>query len=158
RITVPIDLADKVVLVTGGSRGIGACTVRMLARSNARVILHYGHGRTEAEAIARELGEKRCAVIGADLAVADAGFELWNKALAWTGHIDVLVNNAAVVTPMTIDDDLEQWRSVWEQTIAVNLRAMTDLCRAAIGHFRSRGGGSIINVASRAAFRGDDPH
>lgn len=153
-----IDLANKVVLVTGGSRGIGACTVRMLARANARVILHYGRGRTEAESIMRELGQERCGVVGADLAVPDAGFELWREALAWAGHIDVLVNNAAVVTPMTIDDDLDQWRTVWEQTITVNLRAMADLCRAAIDHFRSRGGGNIINVASRAAFRGDDPH
>jgi 3-oxoacyl-[acyl-carrier protein] reductase len=157
-VQTAVDLEDKVVLVTGASRGIGACAARLLARANARVILHYGRGRDETHAIARELGEQRCHTVAADLSIPDAGFGLWEEATRWVGHIDVLVNNAAVVTPVTIEDDLEKWRKVWDDTLAVNVRATADLCRAAIAHFRSRGGGNIINVASRAAFRGDDPH
>lgn len=152
-----IDLHGKNVLVTGGSRGIGASTARVLARAGARVALHYGRGRQEAEAIAAELGPE-CRPFGADLAVSGAACRLWDDARAWTGRIDVLVNNAAAVTPLTIDDDIQTWDRVWQDTLAVNVRAVADLCRAAIHSFRTQGGGAIIGVASRAAFRGDEPH
>ena len=152
-----IDLHGKTVLVTGGSRGIGASTARVLARAGARVALHYGRGRQEAAAIAAELGPV-CLPFGADLAAPGSAFRLWDDACAWTGRIDVLVNNAAVVTPLTIEDDIQTWDRVWQETLAVNVRAAADLCRAAIHTFRSQGGGMLISVASRAAFRGDDPH
>src|SRR5688500_8987565 len=97
------DLQNKVELVTGGSRGIGASTVRLLVESNARVILHYGRGHEEADAMAREIGLHRCYTVAADLAAPDAGFRLWESAIEWIGHIDVLVNNAAMVTPLTIE-------------------------------------------------------
>jgi NAD(P)-dependent dehydrogenase (short-subunit alcohol dehydrogenase family) len=152
-----IDLHGKTVLVTGGSRGIGASTVRVLARAGARIALHYGHGRQEAETIADEIGSA-CRTFGADLAAPRSAYRLWDDACAWAGRIEVVVNNAAVVTAMTVDDDSETWDRVWQQTLAVNVRAAADLCRAAIHSFRARGGGTLISVASRAAFRGDDPH
>ena len=152
-----IDLHGKAVLVTGGSRGIGASAARVLAHAGARVALHYGRGRQEAEAIAAELGPE-CHPFGADLAAPGAAFRLWDDACAWAGRIDVLVNNAAVVTPLTIEDDLQTWDRVWQETLAVNVRAAADLCRVAIHSFRTQGGGTVISVASRAAFRGDDPH
>lgn len=152
-----IDLHSKAVLVTGGSRGIGASAACVLARAGARVALHYGRGRQEAEAIAAELGPE-CHPFGADLAAPGAAFRLWDDACAWAGRIDVLVNNAAVVTPLTIEDDLQTWDRVWQETLAVNVRAAADLCRAAIHSFRTQGGGTVISVTSRAAFRGDDPH
>jgi 3-oxoacyl-[acyl-carrier protein] reductase len=152
-----IDLHGKTVLVTGGSRGIGASAVRVLARAGARVALHFGRHRQEAETIAAELGPE-CRPFGADLAAPGAAFRLWEDACAWAGRIDVIVNNAAIVAPLTVEDDLETWDRIWQETLAVNVRAAADLCRAAIHSFRIQGGGAIINVASRAAFRGDDPH
>ena len=152
-----IDLHGKTVLITGGSRGIGASTARTLARAGARIALHYGHGRQEAEIIAAELGPA-CRPFGADFVAPRAAFRLWEDAYAWAGRIDVVVNNAAVVTPMTIEDDIETWSRVWQETLAINVRAAADLCRAAIHSFRAQGGGTVISVASRAAFRGDDPH
>jgi len=152
-----IDLRGKTILVTGGSRGIGASTVRVLARAGARVALHYGRGLREAETIAAELG-RACRPFGADLAAPGAALRLWEDVSAWAERIDAIVNNAGLVVPMTIDDDLETWDRVWQETLAVNVRAVADLCRAAIHGFRVHGGGAIINVASRAAFRGDDPH
>jgi 3-oxoacyl-[acyl-carrier protein] reductase len=152
-----IDLHGKTVLVTGGSRGIGASAALLLARAGARVGLRYGRSRPQAEAIAAELGPE-CRPFGANLAAPGAAFRLWDDACAWAGRIDVLVNNAAVVTPLTIEDDLQTWDRVWQETLAVNVRAAADLCRAAIHSFRTQGGGTVISVASRAAFRGDDPH
>ncbi|MUL37260.1 SDR family NAD(P)-dependent oxidoreductase [Gloeocapsopsis dulcis] len=150
-----IDLHNKVILVTGGSRGIGAATVLTLAQAGAYVILHYSRARSSAQAIAQEIGSDRCYLVQADLAVANASHKLWQEAIAWRGRIDVLVNNAGIIQSAGIDD--EMWDSAWQTTLQVNLIAAADLCREAIKHFRDRAGGIIINVASRAAFRGDAP-
>ncbi len=153
-----IDLAGRTVLVTGGSRGIGAAIVERLSTSGARVVLHYGKGVREAEQLVERLGADRCIAIGADLAVSDAADALWTEAIARVGRIDAIVCNAALMTPLTIDDGAEQWSKIWNETIQVNVRAVADLCRAAIGHFRAEGGGLLVTLASRAAFRGDDAH
>jgi NAD(P)-dependent dehydrogenase (short-subunit alcohol dehydrogenase family) len=150
-----IDLHDKVILVTGGSRGIGAATVLTLASSGAYVILHYSRAQASAQAIAQEIGGDRCYVVQADLAITNASHKLWQEAIAWRGRIDVLVNNAGIIQSAGIDD--EMWGSTWQTTLQVNLIAVADLCREAIRHFRDHTGGIIINVASRAAFRGDAP-
>lgn len=160
-----IDLAGKVVLVTGGSRGIGAAAVRALTAAGADVVLHFGHRRDAAAAVAasvadhaaRAPGVGRCLLIDGDLEDPAVPARLWASAVAWQGRIDVLVNNAAVAEAAGIDETTAQWSAVWDRTLRVNVIAAADLCREAIGHFRSRGGGAIINVASRAAFRGDDP-
>lgn len=150
-------LKNKVVLVTGASRGIGASTVRALAKEGARVIAHYGRGKAEGEALAKECGP-HCIAIGADLSTEDGADTLWQKAEAWTGRVDVIVNNAAAVTPMTIDDDDKTWRRTWRDAIQINLLSLADLCRRAIRHFQKQGGGIVINIASRAGLRGDDAH
>ena len=152
-----IDLTGRVILVTGGSRGIGAVIVRTLARAGAQVALHYGRHRDAAEAVAAESPSGQCHLVHADLAVPGAVAQLWKESVAWQGHVDVVVNNAAVATSTRIEDPLEQWEAMWRETLQVNVMAVADVCREALLHFRSRGGGTIINVASRAAFRGDEP-
>ena len=88
--TVGVD--GKVVLVTGASRGIGACCVRALLDGGASVVIHYNTRRDAAEALA-EAAPDRCHVVGADLGDEAAPHALWRQALAWQGRIDVLVNN-----------------------------------------------------------------
>lgn len=150
-----IDLHGKIILVTGGSRGIGATTVQTLATAGADVILHYGYAQAAAEAIAEKIGANRCYLLQADLAAPNASCALWQDAIAWKGRIDVLINNAGIIQAAGIEDD-ELWTHAWQQTLQINLIAVADLCREAIVHFRDRGG-IIINIASRAAFRGDSP-
>jgi len=152
-----MQLTDKVILVTGGSRGIGAAIVRVAARAGAQVILHYGRQRAAAEAVAESVGADRCHLVEGDLDQPDAGARVWEAAMRWRGRIDVLVNNAAVALDAGLDDQ-EAWAEAWQQTLRINVIAVADLCREAIIHFRGRGGGTIINIASRAAFRGDDPN
>lgn len=152
-----IDLTGKVILVTGGSRGIGAATVETLSQAGAAVILHYASGQAEAQAIATRLGPKGCHLVQTDLATPGAAKDLWQQAIAWQGRIDVLVNNAATMPAASVEDPLDQWSQAWQTTLQVNLIAMADLCRAAIQSFRTQSGGIIINLASRAAFRGDGP-
>ncbi len=151
------DLDGKVVLVTGGSRGIGAACVRALAAAGASVVLHYGHNRAAAEAVAAGLPTDACLLVEGDLESASAPAAIWGDAVAWRGHVDVLVNNAGIFEAAGIDADPDAWRRAWQRTLTVNLVAPADLCREALGHFRTRGGGIIVNIASRAAFRGDTP-
>ncbi|HEV2530328.1 SDR family oxidoreductase [Phenylobacterium sp.] len=134
------------VLVTGSTRGIGAAVVQALTARGARVV---GHGRTAGDNI-----------IAANLEQPAAPQALWDEALArLDGRIDVLINNAGVFEPIAVDAPLADWRAAWARTLQINLQASADLCRAAILHFRARdpSGGRIVNIASRAAYRGDSP-
>jgi len=132
------------VLVTGSTRGIGAAIAQVL-NGRARVV---GHGRADGPG-----------VIGADLSDPAAADRLWDRALErLDGRIGVLINNAGVFEPVAVDAPLDDWQAGWSRTMQINLQASADLCRRAIQHWRERGtGGRIVNVASRAAYRGDSP-
>ena len=151
-----IELEGKVVLVTGGAGGIGAAIVRTMARAGGETVLHDVVTTGGAMDLQRELGAGRCHLVAGDLADGAAVDAIWRAALAWRGRIDVLVNNAGIYEPAAMDDDLARWAAAWQRTLEINLVAPGHLCRKAIRHFRGRGGGIIINMASRAAFRGDD--
>ena len=131
------------ILVTGTSRGIGASIVEALA--GHRVVGHSTRG-----------GEHR---IVADLSQPGVAEGLWDEAIErLEGRIDVLVNNAGIFEAAPIDGGHAAWTAQWERTIRINLHAAAELCRLAVLHFRERGsGGRIVNVASRAAYRGDSP-
>jgi 3-oxoacyl-[acyl-carrier protein] reductase len=133
------------ILVTGSTRGIGAAIAEAFAERRVRFI---GHGRADTEG-----------VLGADLAQPGAADGLWDRALErLDGRIDVLVNNAGVFEPIVVDASSDAWQAAWTRTMQINLQASADLCRRAVLHWRERGsGGRVINVASRAAYRGDSP-
>ena len=152
-----IDLKGKTVLVTGGSRGIGEAIVRAVATAGANILLHYGRSRAAAETIQKAVGPKLCHLLQADLGEAGAPADLWRAATAATTRIDVVVNNAGIFEPVSVDAPAEVWNHAWERVLRVNLQAPADLCKLAILHFRAHGGGKIINIASRAAHRGDAP-
>ncbi len=150
-----LELSEKIVLVTGGSRGIGRAVVKAMAEADAHTIIHYGQSRQRAEDLAAEIGENRCLTLAADLENPGAAQSLWERAVEWKGRVDVLVNNAGVYLAAPVDATDERWSEVWAPTLQVNLVSAADLCRLAVNHFRPRGGGIIVNVTSRAAHRGD---
>ena len=94
----------------------------------------------------------------ADLDQPGAAGALWDSAVEQLGNVDVLINNAGVFEANPIDGSDTEWLAGWERTMRINLTASAELCRLAVRHWQARGvGGRIINVASRAAYRGDSP-
>lgn len=130
------------ILLTGSSRGIGAAIFDTLTAAGATVI---GHGTQSG--------------IAADFADPAAPRALWDATLDRTGGtIDVLVNNAGVFEANPLDRPHDDWVADWERTLRIDLTASAELCRLAVRHWQARGtGGRIVNIASRAAYRGDSP-
>ena len=137
------------ILLTGASRGIGAAARQSLEAAGHRVAGHSTRGGS--------------GLIDADLADPAAPRRLWEQAVhALGGRIDVLVNNAGVYEAIADDAADADWHAAWARTMTINLQASSDLSRLAIQHFRANGdggsrGGRIVNVASRAGYRGDSP-
>jgi Dehydrogenases with different specificities (related to short-chain alcohol dehydrogenases) len=151
-----IDLNGRVILITGAGGGIGSATARTLSRAGGTVLLHDVRANS-VESLAEELGPDAHALI-ADLADPIATERLWQDALAIHDRIDVLVNNAGIYPAAELDSPLDEWIGVWNLSLGVNLIAPAILCRAAVATFSGQpDGGIIINLASRAAFRGEDP-
>ncbi|WP_137391973.1 SDR family NAD(P)-dependent oxidoreductase [Rhodoligotrophos defluvii] len=150
-----IDLTGKTVLVTGASRGIGRAILETCHAAGAHVVLHYGRSAEAAMAIASRLGEARCLAVQAELGELAQLQSLWAAAVRWRGRIDALVNNASIRIDVDLDESDERWDEAWRRVLDVNLMAPAHLCRMAVKHFKQSGGGSIVNIASRPAFRGD---
>jgi NAD(P)-dependent dehydrogenase (short-subunit alcohol dehydrogenase family) len=132
------------IFLTGASRGIGAATLDALTKAGHNVVGQSTAGND--------------GLIAADFADPDGPRRAWEAAARRLGKIDVLINNAGIFEGVDVDAPYEEWHAAWARTLNVNLQASADLCRLAILHFRENGGGRIVNVASRAAFRGDSPN
>ncbi len=122
--------------------------------SGARIAVHYRAERTRAEAIVRGTGS---VALAADLADGRAAADLVARAADVLGGLDLLVNNAGIALESPLDASTDEWLRAWETTLAVNLTASGVLSREAVRHFAAHGGGRIVFIASRAAFRGDTP-
>jgi len=132
------------ILLTGASRGIGAATLEALTGSGHRVAGQSTKGGGS--------------LIAADFSHSAAPRTLWDAALDQLGgQIDILINNAGIFEAVDVEAGDDEWHSAWSRTMQVNLQSAADLCRLAINHFRANGGGRIVNVSSRAAYRGDSP-
>ncbi|GAA4714684.1 SDR family oxidoreductase [Sphingomonas lutea] len=133
------------ILITGASRGIGAATYALLKKRGHRVV---GHSTLGSDVL-----------IAGDLMDPAAPRGIWETALdELGGQIDVLVNNAGIYEAVADNASDEEWRAAWQRTLTINLQAAADLARLAVSHFLDTGiPGRIVNVASRAAFRGDSP-
>ena len=147
---------SRAVLVTGASRGIGAAVARAFAAAGDRVAVHYGSARERALAVAESLPGAGHVVVGADLADADAVRAMVDEAAGALHGLDVLVNNAGVLVPHPLTETAyEEWQRAWHDTLAVNLVGAANVTWCAAQHMVRAGGGRIVNVASRGAFRGE---
>ncbi|HLJ22137.1 MAG TPA: SDR family oxidoreductase [Stellaceae bacterium] len=148
-------LEGKTILVTGASKGIGAAIAAALGREGAHVIAHYGTDQAGARAAMAQFPADRVQFLPANLAVPGEAARLWREAIAWRGRVDVLVNNAAMMSwEGGAEDSDEVWDRVWAETLQVNVKAPADLLRGAVRHFLSAGGGIIVTISSWNAQRG----
>ena len=151
-----IDLTNKVVLITGASRGIGAECARKVAAAGAAVALNYHTSEREASDIGREIGADRSMLIRADIGNPDDVQVMIDGVVDRFGRIDVLVNNAARFELNPFEGtDYTAWQNIWLRTFEVNVFGAANAAYLAMRSMRSVGGGKIINIASRAAFRGE---
>ena len=148
----------KKVLVTGASRGIGRAIALQFAGAGAHVAVHYQSNLEAAQATLAELPGTGHILCAGDVADPDAAQRLVAEAVSELGGIDILVNNAGIFEAHPVDEvSYEDWQYHWQRTLAVNLAGPANLCWHAVRHMRESGGGRIVNVSSRGAFRGE-PH
>ncbi len=152
-----IDLTGKVLLITGGSRGIGAATALLFARAGADVAITYRGSDSKAKEVQNEIGKlgKKCQTYKGDISKKDIVKTIVRDVQKEFGRIDVLVNNAGIWTYGEIDTMKED---VWDQTVDVNLKGTFLFCHYIVPIMKKQGGGSIINISSTAGQRGEAFH
>ena len=144
------------VLVTGASRGIGRVIATRFAAEGARVGVHFHRDRAAADTVLAALDGEDHVLLQADMGEPAAVRAMVDDAATRLGGLDVLVNNAAVYALAPPDgDDFDAWAETWRRTLAVNLEGPAHACFTAAAHMRRQGGGRIINISSRGAFRGE---
>jgi 3-oxoacyl-[acyl-carrier protein] reductase len=149
----------RAVLVTGASRGIGRAVALAFAASGDRVAVHHRASPEAADAVLAELAGGGHVAVQADLGDPEAVRAMVDRAAAALGGLDVLVNNAGTYTEHPITEtSYEQWQQSWRLILDVNLIGAANATWCAVQHMIGAGGGRIVNVSSRGAFRGEPRH
>jgi NAD(P)-dependent dehydrogenase (short-subunit alcohol dehydrogenase family) len=153
-----IKFENKVVLVTGSSRGIGAAVASKFAENGAAVVIHYAKNEDKALKTYQNLPGSGHLLVQADMAEPAAVKAMFEEVMAKMGRIDILVNNAGIYEETSWWElDYAAWQQHWQRTIDSNLTGMANLSFLVAKQMIGQGGGKIINVSSRGAFRGE-PH
>ena len=151
-----MDLTGKVALVTGASSGIGRAIAMEFAASGAKVIVHYHRNKDAAEKTMSDLKGNGHYMFCCDLSDQNAIPVFFDEIIKKSGHIDILVNNAAVFQEIPITTmDYNTWLETWNKTIGPNLLGPANLSFIIMKNMIVNGGGRIINISSRGAFRGE---
>jgi 3-oxoacyl-[acyl-carrier protein] reductase len=151
-----MDFAGKNVLVTGGSRGIGRAIARGFADRGARVVISYLANRQGADETLAVLPGGPHLAIQADVADPVSVGRLVEQAVGTLGRLDVVVNNAGVWVDHLLEEvDFDGWQDAWRRVLDTNLVGPANVSYLAARHMIEHGGGRIVNVSSRGAFRGE---
>ena len=161
-MTIPLSLSGKVALITGGSRGIGAATVRMFATAGARVVFNYQKSKADSEKLVKECGENSCTAVLCDLTGTETAREFVDAVVSRFGRLDILVANHGVWPPEDVAIDKmtdEQWRN----TMAVNLDSVFALVKYSVAQMKRQvragsAAGHIVLISSTAGQRGEAFH
>ncbi|MDX1616518.1 MAG: SDR family NAD(P)-dependent oxidoreductase [Candidatus Promineifilaceae bacterium] len=151
-----MDFAGKVVLVTGASRGIGKAVALQFAQAKAHVAVHYHRQVESARNVLHALPGGPHQIFQADQRDPQEAQRLVEAVVAEMGQLDILINNAGIFRehPL-VGVDYDEWQAAWQDTLAVNLLGPANLMYWAARHMIDHGGGRIVNVSSRGAFRGE---
>ena len=146
------NLSNKTILITGAAGGIGEALCTSFAEANGTIILHYNSNRHKAESLLQKLPGMHHRAIQCDLSNADQV----NTMFSAIDHVDIVINNAAVVENHEIDSlSYQDWQDIWERTIGANLIGPANIMYLASKFMIKNGGGKFINISSRGAFRGE---
>lgn len=147
-----MNLQDKVAIITGSSRGIGAAAAKLFVEYGAKVVIHYQKEKEKAEALRAELGSDNCLVVGADLTSENQVEKIIKETIEYFGKIDIVVNNAgAILRPGDWKTDVD----IWHQTMDINLTSAWLMIKHAAPKMTE--GGSIVNITSVYGFLGAAP-
>ena len=161
-MSISLSLAGKVALITGGSRGIGAATVRMFVAAGARVMFNYEKAKAQAEQLVRELGPENCIAVACNLSGTETAGELVAAAVQKFGRLDILVANHGVWPPEDAPID-RMSEAQWRSTIAINLDSVFALVKHSVAQMKKgktsgAAAGHIVLVSSTAGQRGEAFH
>lgn len=166
-MSISLSLQNRVALVTGGSRGIGAATVRLLAQTGAKVVFNYQKAREQAEALVRECGAERCHAVACDLTGTESSSALVDASVQRFGRLDILVVNHGVWPENDIGID-KMPDAQWRNTLAINLDAVFALAKHTVAQMKkqprqevkgqSTAAGHIVLVSSTSGQRGEAFH
>jgi 3-oxoacyl-[acyl-carrier protein] reductase len=159
-----LTLNSKVALITGGSRGIGAASVRAFTAAGAKVVFNYQSAKAQADALVHECGEEKCHAVASDLSTTEAARQLVSNAVSAFGRLDILVANHGIWpaedTPVDRMSD-EQWH----RTIAVNLDSVFSLVKYSVAQMKKQAAarpgspaGHIVLISSTSGQRGEAFH
>lgn len=149
-------MTQRTVLITGGSRGIGAAIARKFAASGDRIAVHYVSSEPDAQGVLDSLSGSGHMIAQADLRNPEAIRVMVEAVAAKFGKIDVLINNAGIFIDHPIETTTyEQWQNAWAQTIGINLIGAANATWCALQHMPKNGTSRIVNIGSRGAFRGE---
>ncbi len=158
---VSLSLENKVALITGGSRGIGASAVRIFVAAGARVLFNYSKAKGHAEALVQELGADKCVAVVCDLSGTESARELVTGAVDRFGRLDILVVNHGVWPPQDVAVD-RMSEAQWRNTVAINLDSVFSLVKHSVAQMKKQPGsgvaGHIVLVSSTAGQRGEAFH
>ncbi len=149
-----ISLKNQRILVTGASRGIGRAIAKQLSESGAEVIIHYNSNKLEADKLKKEL-QNTSFTESCDLSDTEQVKGFIPRLVQKYGPISALVNNAGISPSAEDSLPTDEWLRIWEQTFSVNTTAVGILCKEFVDQAKIQQNGRIVNISSRAAFRGD---
>ncbi len=149
-------MTQRTVLITGGSRGIGASIAREFASAGDRIAIHYVSSQEDAQKVVDSLQGSGHVISQADLRNPDAVKNMVDDVAQRLGKIDVLINNAGVFFDHPIETSTyEHWQKAWSDTLGVNLIGAANVTWCALQHMPKNGTSRIVNIGSRGAFRGE---
>ena len=152
-----ISLRNKVSIITGGSRGIGAATALLLAKAGSDIAINYIENGARAAAVVDAVKQtgRRIVMLQGNVGLSAVARDFVEKAVSEFGKIDIVVNNAGIWTHGEIGATPEQ---VWDETLDINLKGVFNVCNVAVPYLKKNGGGRIINISSTAGQRGEAFH
>lgn len=151
-----MNFAQKTVLVTGASRGIGRAIAQMFAERGARVAIHYHRNQTAANTTLSTLSGSDHILVQADIKDATSVQQMIETVVQRMGRLDILINNAGIYEehPL-VKTTYTEWQRHWSDILATNLVGVANTIYCAAQHMIAQGGGRIVNISSRGAFRGE---